>query len=195
MAGIGAVLPYENLLDLGLVSIEFLVILLFVGAIYTIIYSIFLAVKNRKIFVKEFNQLKVKYKKKLMIVWGISVIFGILAYYPLGFLGLWLTVFGIFISLLYVYLKALDKCMIIKLKPGMLTEGDWITEDIKIGRYVIKKTVHGLTEKDIEIIRKAGKDIYVKSGIPFVPAVFIALLIMGYVYLVLKLNLLFLLVP
>ena len=54
--------------------------------------------------------------------------------------------------------------------PWKLTEGDWLERDVKIGRKVIKKSVHGLSLKEIRILRKAKKKVLIKEGVPFTPA-------------------------
>ena len=60
--------------------------------------------------------------------------------------------------------------------PRRLTEGDWLDRDVKVGRHLIRANVHGLSAKDIEKLRKAGKKVWIKEGIPFVPTFLIALL-------------------
>ncbi len=70
-----------------------------------------------------------------------------------------------------------------KVNPKKLVEGDWIIEDIKVGKTIIKKTEIGLTKKDIEKIQKLYKQkkikyVYVKEGLPFVPSFLIAFIIM-----------------
>ena len=67
--------------------------------------------------------------------------------------------------------------------PKNLTEGDWLERDVKIGRSVIKRSVHGLSLEDIKRLRKAKKRVLIKEGIPFTPAFLAAFLIMGYVFL------------
>jgi t-SNARE complex subunit (syntaxin) len=80
--------------------------------------------------------------------------------------------------ILYTYLKAVDQCLVRLTKPNKLIEGDWIMENIKVGNKLIRNTVHGLNTKDIEILRKARKSVYVKNGIPFIPAILIVVIIM-----------------
>ena len=68
--------------------------------------------------------------------------------------------------------------MIKLVKAGDLTEGDWLVGDIKLGRGVIKKTVDGLSVNDILKLRKAGKSVLIKEGIPFTPAFLMAFVVM-----------------
>jgi hypothetical protein len=95
------------------------------------------------------------------------------------------------VPMMYVYLKAVDSCMVVLVSPGKLMEGDWILEDINVGSKKIKNTVHGLTSQDIDLLKKTNKDIYVKRGIPFVPAILISFAIMVFFFAVLKQNFLF----
>jgi len=60
--------------------------------------------------------------------------------------------------------------------------------DIKLNREVVKKTIHGLSAEDIARLRKAGKMVLVKEGIPFTPAFLLAFLIMVFSFLVLKVD-------
>ncbi|MBS3091344.1 prepilin peptidase [Candidatus Pacearchaeota archaeon] len=194
LAGVGVILPFKSYSGVLFVLLEFLIILFFIGAVYTLIYSIVLAFKNRKIFKKEFSLLFKRYWRFLLIIATFAILLGFfIGVFNSGGLGVGVAVFFVLISILYVYLKALDKGMIIKIKPDKLTEGDWILQDIKLNGYIVKNTVHGLTLKDIQMLRKAKKEVYVKTGIPFVPAVFFALLVMVFFSLVLKSDLLILL--
>ncbi|MDO8460570.1 MAG: hypothetical protein Q7S74_05650, partial [Nanoarchaeota archaeon] len=70
--------------------------------------------------------------------------------------------------------------------PQNLTEGDWLERDVRIGNKTIKKTVHGLSWNEIKLLRKANKKVYIKEGIPFVPAFLIAFIIMALFFLILK---------
>jgi len=61
-----------------------------------------------------------------------------------------------------------------------LREGDWLVDDIRVGKKVIKADWDGLSLKDIELL-KSSRKIKIKDGLPFVPAFLIAFL--GYVFL------------
>ena len=180
----GAILPFSSYLNIILLSVTFLILLFSVGAVYSLLYSIFIVAKNKSVFKKHF---KINWKKYRIFVLVPIIIFIILAlakvyiYFSLTFLLISLGV------LLYIYTLALDKCMIVLLPPNKLTEGDWLIQDIKLPKNLtIKKTVHGLSKKDISLLKRYNKRIKIKQGIPFVPAFLISLIITGCAFLVLE---------
>ncbi len=183
MIALGAVLPiYETLLENVRFFFIFLLLLFFLGAIYSFIVSGSLAIKNFKAFRKEFSiQLK-KNKKILYFVMCAGLIIMLL-----GFLNSILFILGVLlfiIAYLYVFAKAVDEsCMIKKVNTKNLSEGDWLYSDLKIGNRKIKATWEGLSKKDIVVIRKHYKKIKIKQGIPFSPAFLISMMILFLLYL------------
>ena len=94
-----------------------------------------------------------------------------------------LVLFLLVLPVLFSYLRSLDGVMV-KLKSGKeLQEGDWLEKDVKIGRRTISKSVHGLSLEEMRLIKRAGKKVWIKGGIPFTPAFLIAWGVMVYVYL------------
>jgi Flp pilus assembly protein protease CpaA len=188
LMGLGVLLPYNSYFEVFSISLEFVIILFLMTFVYTLIYSFFIAYGCKEKVVKDIK--KTISLKWILVVFGLAVVGG----FSISFI--WYFAFGmmffgyfLFISLLYVYLKSVDKCMIKFVSPNDLREGDWILGDVKLERYLVKNTAHGLSLKDIEMLRKAKKKIVVKYGIPFVPAILISWIIMGFFYLFLKLNL------
>ncbi len=179
--GFGVILPYADYRDLIILPMIFLFVLFAVGALYSLIYSIFIAEKNKTKFKKEF----IKYFKKNKTLLTISIILTTISLIYSLFNPLTLFLVIIFlIPLLFIYTKSLDKCLTVLLLPNQLTEGDWLVHDVKINsKIIIKKTVHGLSQKDIQILKKYNLKIKIKQGIPFVPAFLITLIIMIYVFL------------
>jgi len=180
LMGYGIILPYTSYYSLLYLSLLFLFALFFIGALYSLIYSVFIVGKNKKKFKKDFKK-RFNDSKSLqllsLLLFLLLLIFGL--FNPISF------VFSIIflIPLLYLYTKALDKCMIVLLPPSKLTEGDWIEESIRINsKTTIKKTVHGLSQKDIALLKKHKRKVLVKQGIPFVPAFLIALIILIYLF-------------
>ncbi len=179
----GAVLPFSSYLSLMSLSISFLLILFFFGAIYSIFYSFKIIAENKEKFKLEFRKYFNKYKNVSLISIFSLILFLIISFVNLFFLSLMLLSL---IPLAYVYTKALDKCMIKLTEAKNLTEGDWLVHNVKIGRKIIKKTVHGLSLGDIKILKKYKKKVLIKQGIPFVPAFLIAFSIMSIFLLFLK---------
>ena len=189
--GLGVVLPFESSWSFVIIGWGFVLVLFLVGAIYSLVYSIFLVRKNYSKFSKEFRK-NLSKKSLLVFVFFFAACFVFSIYYLFGFDLLMLS-FGIILAFLFfcliVYAKSLDVCMIKLTSPEKLTEGDWIMRDIKLNRGIVKKTVHGLSAEDVAKLRKAGKLVSVKEGIPFTPAFLIAFLIMVSFFLVLKVDL------
>jgi len=186
LMGLGIILPYTSYKSLFTLSITFIFLLFLVGAIYSIIYSTFIVAKNKEKFIKTFK----KYFRKNPILISISLI-SFLIFLSLSYFIPLLLPFAIILLIpsLFIYTKSLDKCMIKYLPPNKLTEGDWILNDIKVGKKTIKKTVHGLSAQDIKLLKKHNKKILVKDGVPFVPAFLISLLIMVFFEGILSLSL------
>jgi len=173
LMAIGAVLPFESFYDLFYVSIGFLFLLFLVGTVYSVIYSIFISIKQRKRFAKQWN-IKIKNSKIVFAIMGILVIASAFVFIDDLFI-LFISIFGIvFIGLLYIYLLAVDKCMISLHKPEELSEGDWLIDDVRVNGKWIRKSVHGLSLNEIRLLQKSKKSVYIKVGIPFIPVFLIS---------------------
>ena len=178
MYGMGAVLPiYGTLLENSQIFFMFLILFFFSGAIYSLLVSGILAVKNFKEFKKEFS---VQFKKsKKLVYFALTLGLGIMI---LGFLESVFLVFGIMIFLLpylYVFAKAVDEsCMVKEVEVSKLTEGDWLYKDIVLGKNKLKAKWDGLSKEDIQVIRKKYKKVKIKQGIPFSPVFLISLIIL-----------------
>jgi len=183
LMGYGVILPYSNYPDLFFVGIGFVFLLFFCGAIYTLIYSIFLTYKN-KVFYEEFK----KYFRKARVVIVIAIITAgvidiLLNIYSVETKGLLFSiVFAL--SFLFIYLRSLDKSMIKLKKADELAEGDWLERDVKVNGRVISKSVHGLSNEEIRLLKKYNKNVLIKQGVPFTPAFLIALIVMVFFFLV-----------
>ncbi len=182
LMGLGIILPAESYLGLFYNAISFIFILFLVGTIYSLIYSLFLVYKNKNKFGAEFARLFRRNKYIFYTVFLIYLVF-------LAFLDfvqwIYFLLFLFSINFLYIYLKALETCLIVKLNASKLTEGDWLEQDVRVGGRIIRKSVHGLSFNDIKLLKKYGKGVLVKQGIPFAPAFLFAFVIMVFSYLVL----------
>ena len=176
--GIGAVLPFRALSDYFSLTIIFILLLFFVGACYSLVYSIITSVRYRAQFLPKF----VKCWKTYRVVWFVPfVLSGMLFVVKPSWEGwLVLSTFFFFLPLAYIYLKAFEKgCLVVYLKPGALTAGDWLDKDVRVAGRVLKKNVHGLSLHEIAFLKKHRKSVWIKQGIPFVPAFLIAFSIMA----------------
>ncbi|MBI2655123.1 prepilin peptidase [Candidatus Woesearchaeota archaeon] len=163
---------------------------LLAGAVYGLLWSIMLAVKNRKKFSREFRKGLLKESavktKKIMLI-GLVLMTILLFFteqYPIKVMMLSLAFLVMVSFYLWIFVKAIEKSSMYKLvEPARLTEGDWIVNDV----YVSKKYICG--PKDLGIDKrqirklvefyKKGKvrRILIKEGIPFVPSFLIAFVI------------------
>lgn len=207
--GLGTIIGFNVFSIFGDTNYWFIIFLLgiiFVGAIYGLFWSLYLAIKNRKEFMKS---VKIWSEKKQLVIIRRALLFVVL-------LCVILVVFVIkdnfkivlltFIALLYVmfyvwlFVKIIEEsCMIKNIPISKLTEGDWIYKNV----YIDKKLITGprdlgISKEQIATLKKYEKKgiikkIAVKEGIPFIPAfllAFIILLIIYYTHLSLG-NLLF----
>jgi Flp pilus assembly protein protease CpaA len=190
LMGLGALIGLDIRFTEFPFLISFFVNILVVGAVYGLLWSIFLVLKNFKSFVKEFR--KVSHQSK-MIKWRSYVIVFVFFMLFLFFLARGTVISTMFIALLimvlttfylWIFVKAIEKTsMIKKVTPDKLTEGDWIAKDIKYnGKYICGPKDLGIEMKQIkELIKlyRLGKIKYViiKEGIPFVPSFLIAYVI------------------
>ena len=170
--------------------IAFFINMLFAGAAYGLLWSVFLIFKHRKGFYKEFKRVmgRIEYTRTrncLLAPLGIALILFLFKRDNL-IVSLALSSFAFLFVLFYMFacVKAVEKtCMIKSVKPGELTEGDWIVKDIKYkGRYICGPKDLGIEKKQIRELLKLYrqnkiKNVLVKEGIPFVPSFLIAYII------------------
>lgn len=200
LMGLGAVFGFnviENNLfgEKNLSLILFLINIIIAGAIYGLIYSIFLAVKNRKNFLKNLNswieKKEIRIARMTLLGFTIITILIILFYVPVEykiiFLGLVSMLFFIFYMWLFVKIIE-ESCMIKKISVKKLTEGDWIYENIYTGKkYIAGPKDLGISKEQIELLKKSNiKKVLIKEGIPFIPAFLIAFILTIIMYYILR---------
>ncbi len=178
MIALGAVLPfYYGFVDNTKIFVFFLFLFFFVGAFYGLFVSSFLALTNFKKFRKE---LKNQFKKKRKYIF-LFLILGVV----ISLFGMFENIFlilGIFIFIIpyfYLYAKSIDKvCMIKNIEVSKLSEGDWLYDDVRAGKDLIKASWDGLDSEQIKKIKMKYKKIKIRQGIPFVPVFLISFLIL-----------------
>ncbi len=181
LISLGAVIPIADTLKNNLILLlGFILLLLFVGAVYGLLSSLILIFRNKKKFSKEFVKLFKKFKKMFIF----SVVLALIILLSAVFLDyLILTILGILIFIypyLFIYAKAIEEtCMIKKVSVDELAEGDWLYKELKIKGKKIKPKWEGLDNKDIKLLKKEYKSrkILIKQGIAFVPVFLIAYLV------------------
>jgi Flp pilus assembly protein protease CpaA len=180
---LGAVLPYGSLSGLLYEGLGFVFVLFVVGLIWSLIYSVYLVSKKWGSFRQEFR----KHFRKMRGLFVVSLVLIVLAFLFLDMRsGLYVAIALILLPLLFIYLAAVEQgCMVGLKAPGKLTEGDWLEKNVKVGRNRIEKSVHGLSFRDIKLLRKAKKKVLIKEGVPFTPAFLISFVAMVCVWVVL----------
>jgi len=163
----------STLINIGI----FLLFLMFAGSVYGLVYSVVL-------YIRDFEKVNVEIKKGFsnLLVWYAILIGTILI--ALGYISLVFLFFGVAIFLLpilYVFARGLEAVSMVRTVSSKdLREGDWLVDDIKVGKKTVKADWGGLSLRDIETLR-SRKSIKIKEGLPFVPAFLIAFL--AYVFL------------
>ena len=166
---LGSVLGISNSFtdNLNIYSI-FLLSLFFFGSFYGLFWSIFLSARNFKQFKKEFLIQFSSNKKYFLVFTFLAILFLVAGFFASIFLFFGFLIFVF--PYLYIYAKSVDEsCMVKKIKSSELMEGDWISQNIKIGNKNIKPAWDGLSTREISEIRKKYHSIKVKEGIPFIP--------------------------
>src|SRR3989338_6160809 len=154
--------------------------LLITGSASSLIYSFYLAVKNKKEFLKEYKKHQLKKTKIASLVLTIVLIVSSTYFqYPKNILLMLLSLIILITPFLVSFIKSVEKsCMIKNVPVDRLTEGDWLAEDIYSNKkLIISKNNLGFTKTQIEKIKKVRKEVLVKAGMPFVPSFLIAVLI------------------
>jgi len=154
----------------------FVLLMIFAGAVWGLLFGGVLFLKNFDLVKK---QLKKDFKgSRKFLRFGLFFILGLLL---IGFLDKIFWVFALFFAfavLLFIFAKSIETCVLVKrISYKDLREGDVLVQDVRVGRNVVKKDWEGLSKKEIEVLKKARKNVLVREGIPFVPGILIAFLV------------------
>lgn len=170
------------------VLLSFLLWALLAGAAYGLVWSMVLALRNKKQFVLRYHVLSHRYRWAHAPAWlafALGIAFAIASDDPL--FRILMLVIGLCVPvLLYLALlvKAVEHCCMLKTYPvSKLTEGDWIAQAVYVkGKYVCGPKDLGATKKHIAQLKKLRvKNVLVKEGIPFVPSFLLAFALMALV--------------
>jgi len=187
---LGAILPLNiSFLSNVKIFVLFLMLFLFMGFLYGLIATIYLSIKHRKAFSKEFIKQFKKNKLTIYLALTFSITLILLSFlnYPFWILGIIVFV----LPYLFLFAKSVDEsCMIRKLKTTKLTEGDWLYKDVRLGKKKIKATWDGLIKKDIALLKKHKKNVLIRFGIQFAPVFLISFILLLLGFLLGKLDIL-----
>jgi Flp pilus assembly protein protease CpaA len=176
MMALGAVLPISSSFIVNLkFFLLFLTAFLVVGAVYGLLVSLFFGVVNFARFRKEFGVQLKKFKKFTIVFLALAILFLLLGFRIEGLF--YAGLFFFIIPYFYLYVKAVDEaCMVKWIKPSKLTVGDWLYENTKVGRKVIKATWDGVSEEEIKLLNKLPK-VLVRYGVQFAPVFLIGFVV------------------
>jgi len=176
LMGMGAALGITYpLTDASFTPLWFLLLLLFSGALYGLVWLGVLAIKRRNCLFPELRSLLGNHKK-----FHVGVGFSSLVFLGAGFFVHSLLLIVTLLVVLYyllLFLVAVQSCCFISERDTKaLTEGDWLAEDVVVhGKKVLKKKT--LSLNDIEKLHNHKiSSVLIKEGIPFVPSFLIAYL-------------------
>jgi Flp pilus assembly protein protease CpaA len=150
----------------------FIFLLMISGSIYGLGYSFFLYSKDFKEINKE---MKEQYRNPFfMYFFMVGVAFFIIGFVKWFFIPL--SIIFLFLPLIYVFSKGLEKVSMIKTVSGKeLREGDWLVNDVRVGKKLIRADWDGLSSGEVSLMSKL-KNVKIKDGLPFAPAFLIAFL-------------------
>ncbi len=157
----------------------FLLALLFLGAVYGLVWMLIVALKYKHTF-REQWVLTLRHSKR----WQITItLFTIgLAFLALFYPFVWPIVpFPAVVLYLFLFVNTVERsCFYVYRSPKNLVEGDWLAEDIRIGvrKVLPPKTLERedlLLLKNLEAEKKLKK-VLIKEGVPFVPSFMLAYL-------------------
>ncbi|PJE81656.1 hypothetical protein COU58_01805 [Candidatus Pacearchaeota archaeon CG10_big_fil_rev_8_21_14_0_10_32_42] len=178
MLALGAVLPIFPVFNQNLnIFLVFFLLFFLVGAIYGIFGSIFLSVKNFKVFKKGFKILFKENNRLLFVSVFFGIIFLILSFYINSFLYFALLIF--IFPYFYFFIKSIDEfCMVREVPISKVTIGDWLYRDVRVGKKVVKATWDGISESDLKILKGKSK-VKIRYGIVFAPVFLVSFVLLG----------------
>ncbi len=164
----------------------FFVNILFVGAIYGLLFSLVKALtcfkKFRPAIEKSLRRKEVIIARIALLVIGVVAFIFFLATQSMEAVLVFALAMALFVFFyLWAFVSVVEKtCMIKQVKVKELTEGDWIINPIvkkkgKKERMVLKPTKTGVTLKQIALLKKNNiRKVTIKVGVPFIPSFLVA---------------------
>ena len=152
----------------------FVLFLMLAGSLYGFAWGFGLYFMN----FKEVNKKMRELVKNKFFRYGIFAGIILFVFSYVDWLFLFLSLFVFLFVLLFIFAKALEKASMIKMVGVKdLREGDWLVDNVRVGKKVIKADWEGVSKNDLILLRKLKKKVKIKQGIAFVPAILIAFLL------------------
>ncbi|MFC1752334.1 prepilin peptidase [Thermoproteota archaeon] len=183
--GLGAMIGLD--LHINSFLLGFVINTFIVGAVYALLFSVYLAIKNRDKFKKEFK--KLFYTRKVMMMRKMIIISAAIMLIVIFFVNineikaimLALVILYVATFYLWIFVRIIERSsMYKKVTPDKLTEGDWIAKDVFVaGKRICGPKDLGISIEQINKLKRFKKQkkinkILIKEGIPFVPSFLLA---------------------
>lgn len=153
--------------------INFLVNTMFLGAIYGLAWSAFLAMRNKKKIFKEIKKtsgnVKIReFKRVLLLLILLSILFFFLSDARFDKVPLFVSFAGVIVFYIWIFVRAVERCcMMSYVNPKVLTEGDWIAEDIFLRKRKKESFLTFLKREkklgDDAVLERLAREIFVYS--------------------------------
>ncbi|MFA5141561.1 MAG: A24 family peptidase [Candidatus Woesearchaeota archaeon] len=182
--GLGAVFGLSPIMSFQTLFM-FLINMVMFGAVYGVVWTIYLILKNWTKCVHELHILilskKVILAKYFVYISSILLLVSGAFFMQFRLLFFTLAIFTLGMFYLWICTKVVENAaMLKKTLPSQLTEGDWIAEDVVVdGKRICGSADLGVSKKQIKELaelysRGKIKHVVVKEGVPFVPSFLIA---------------------
>lgn len=174
LMGMGAAIGIDFPLSLESFNLAlFFIALLFLGAIYGILWMGYLAIKKKEKFVKEWKE---KIKRQWIAHSIVMLLFVVTVIFTFFYQAIWpLMFFPPVLFYLFLFVSAVeDSCFLQRKKIPDVTEGDWLAEEVVVGKEVIvtKRTIEKTHLQKLQKFYREKKltSVLIKEGVPFVPS-------------------------
>jgi len=198
MMGLGAMIGFNAFPLFGENNYWLLILLgciVLVGAVYGLVWSMFLAFRRRKEFMKGMNSWLEKrgikiLRRTLLITISVALIV-VITMVPQEYKLILVLALAMLYLIFYIWLfvKVIEEtCMVKGIPISKLTEGDWIYKDVYIGKKLITGPKDlGISKEQIDQLKKYSskgkiKTVMIKEGIPFIPVFLLAYIAMIVIY-------------
>ena len=158
--------------------------ILIIGMIYSLAFTVYISLKHKKDFLKEFKLYLRKTNNPRKIILVLSILLMLLAIIIENFIAkislFFAAIIILFLLYFWIYIKSVEKsCMYKTVKTSELLEGDWLTKNIyKNSKLILKVPMYGLSKEHIFLLKKNKiKKVEIKEGIIFTPTFLIATII------------------
>jgi len=152
-------------------AITFFINMIFVGAIYSIIYSIILTYNNPKVVKTFFKNINTRFSRISILLLALLSVVTFFYFNRIVFLTS-LTLLGLFVFQRFA--KAIESGFYKTIPVSKLKVDDMIGEDIPRLK-IYKRLLRGLTEEEVKMIKKFKKTVVVREGVRYGPVFFLTL--------------------